>query len=64
MVEEEIAREGNPICHNGKSLHGGTTVETSIQLLYSIPQRIVNVVPNKDIGTTWIHAISGLQVVH
>lgn len=64
MVEEDIARGGKPTGHNGKPLHGGTTVKTSIQVLCTLFLRVVDAVPNQDLSTTWIDAIPGLQIIH
>ena len=64
MDEEEITREGNPTRHNDKPLHGGTTMMTTIQVLCILYQREMDVVPNKEPNTTWIHSISGLQTIH
>jgi len=46
MVEEEFAREGDPIGHNGKPLNGGTSMQTAIQILCTFSQRPMDVVPN------------------
>jgi len=46
MVEEEIVKEANSTGHNGKPLHGGTKFKTTIQVLCTLSQRAVDVVPN------------------
>jgi len=46
MVEEEIVREGYPIGHHGKPLHGGISMQTAIQILCTLPQGPMDEVPN------------------
>ena len=64
MVEGEDAGEGNSIGHNGKCFHGGIIVKTTIQVLCTLCQRVVDAIPNQDLSTTWIYAILRLQTIH
>lgn len=47
MVEEEIARKGDPIDQHGKPLHVGTIMQIAIQTLITLPQGPMDVLPNK-----------------
>lgn len=64
MVEGEGTREGKPIGQNGKPLHGGIKMYTTIQVLCTLSQIAVDTIPNKDPNITWIYAISRLQIIH
>lgn len=64
MVEEVVVGEGSPTSRNGKPLHGGIIVKTTIQVLCTLSQRAVDAIQNQGPRTTWIHDISRLQTIH
>lgn len=56
-VENVWLGERNPTCHDGNPLHGGITVQKTIQILCNLSQRKMVEIPYQNLSTTWIYAI-------
>ena len=59
-VNEIAARKGHTVGMHGQQVYGGTTVQATSQIIWSIPQRLVATVSNQDLGTERQHAFSRL----